>query len=218
MRHRAPTPPRRGLSRTLAGTSLALGVFGVAAIAYGDHQERPPSAVAAAPTEDAPASSVPRSPVAPVTESAPLRLALPSLGVSAETMELGLQPDGALEVPPVADAAGWYTGAPTPGATGPAIIAAHVDFGGERGVFYELDELEPGDEVRVDRRDATTVRFRVERVEQYPKDQFPTEAVYGDIDHAGLRLITCGGEFDDAEDSYVDNVVVYASLIGATPA
>ena len=55
--------------------------------------------------------------------------------------------------------------------------------------------------------------FRVDNVAQYPKDQFPTEAVYGNIDHAGLRLITCGGDFDDSADSYVDNIVVYASLI-----
>ena len=44
---------------------------------------------------------------------------------------------------------------------------------------------------------------------------FPTERVYGDIDHAGLRLITCGGEFDRAVRSYRDNVVVYASLVGS---
>jgi hypothetical protein len=54
-------------------------------------------------------------------------------------------------------------------------------------------------------------------VEQYPKDAFPTERVYGDIDHAGLRLITCGGAFDRAARSYRDNVVVYAGLVGTAP-
>ena len=45
---------------------------------------------------------------------------------------------------------------------------------------------------------------------------FPTERVYGDIDHAGLRLITCGGEFDRAARSYRENVVVYAGLVGSS--
>jgi hypothetical protein len=36
--------------------------------------------------------------------------------------------------------------------------------------------------------------------------------VYGDIDHAGLRLITCGGAFDDATGHYLDNIVVFATL------
>ncbi len=57
---------------------------------------------------------------------------------------------------------------------------------------------------------------RIERTQQVPKDAFPTERVYGDIDHAGLRLITCGGSFDRAARSYRDNVVVYAGLVGST--
>ena len=48
---------------------------------------------------------------------------------------------------------------------------------------------------------------------RYPKRAFPTAAVYGDIDHAGLRLITCGGAFDRSAGSYEDNVVVYASAV-----
>ena len=49
----------------------------------------------------------------------------------------------------------------------------------------------------------------------YPKDRFPTEAVYGDIDHAGLRLITCGGDFDQPTHYYVDNIVVYANFVAS---
>jgi len=59
----------------------------------------------------------------------------------------------------------------------------------------------------------TTSAFAVDRVAQYAKDEFPAGSVYGDIDEAGLRLITCGGDFDSSADSYRDNVVVYASLV-----
>jgi predicted ATPase/sortase (surface protein transpeptidase) len=128
--------------------------------------------------------------------SAPVRLQIPAIGVDSELMDLGLQTDGTLEVPPSGFPAGWYTGAPTPGELGPAIIAGHVDWAGQPGVFFELRELAAGDEILVTRQEGSTATFRVTRVEQFDKDSFPTQAVYGDLDHAGLRLITCGGAFD----------------------
>ncbi len=114
--------------------------------------------------------------------------------------------------------AGWFTGSPAPGGLGPAVVAAHVDWDRRPGVFVDLDDLRPGDEVEVDGQDGTTARFVVLAVEQYAKSRFPADRVYGDIDHAGLRLITCGGGFDRSARSYRDNVVVYAGLVGAAPA
>jgi hypothetical protein len=60
--------------------------------------------------------------------------------------------------------------------------------------------------------DGRTLVFRVQRVERYPKNKFPTEAVYFPTLDRELRLITCGGDFDYAKRSYVDNIVVYATL------
>jgi hypothetical protein len=57
------------------------------------------------------------------------------------------------------------------------------------------------------------VTFRVTRSEQVLKSYFPTKMVYGNIDHAGLRLITCGGSFDPQARSYDDNVIVFAELV-----
>jgi sortase (surface protein transpeptidase) len=192
-------------------------LLGVGAVACGQHSTlEEPSVVASAPAEKAPPAA--KGPVAaPMPESEPVSIEIPSLGVSSKVMALGLRPDGSMEVPPGAYPAGWYTGAPTPGELGPAIIAGHVDWNGDPGVFFELYKLKPGDEVTVRRRDGSTARFRVDNVAQYPKNEFPTEAIYGNIDHAGLRLITCGGAFDRSVHSYVDNIVVYASLVGSTP-
>ena len=94
------------------------------------------------------------------------------------------------------------------------MLAGHVDWDGDPGVFSGLSTLTPGDQVLVDRADGSTATFVVERVGEYAKDEFPSLTVYGDIDRAGLRLITCGGDFDSAEGSYTDNVVVYARLVG----
>ena len=225
----------------MAGVAFVGTMLGVGSVACGQHstlgepavvatalaEKAPPSAKGPVATpmpesESLPAEKAPfpaERPVAvPMPESEPVSIEIPSLGVSSEIMDLGLQSDGSMEVPPGAYPAGWYTAAPTPGELGPAIIAGHVDWNGDPGVFFELHKMKPGDEVTVLRRDGSTALFRVDDVAQYPKNEFPTEAVYGNVDRAGLRLITCGGVFDRSANSYVDNIVVYASLIGSTPA
>jgi sortase (surface protein transpeptidase) len=106
--------------------------------------------------------------------------------------------------------AGWYTGSPPPGAIGPAVIAGHIDSYRGPGVFFRLRELRPPDRVYVRRADGTLAIFRVTSVRTYPKDRFPTAAVYGPAPGAQLRLVTCGGVFDPGRRSYLSNVVVYA--------
>jgi hypothetical protein len=153
-----------------------------------------------------------RAKVAVLPESEPVRVEVASIGVASDLLDLDLQGDGSLEVPPDGTAAGWYTGSPTPGELGPSVIVGHVDWAGHPGVFYRLRDVDEGDEITVLREDGTAAVFVVTRVEQFPKEAFPTETVYGDIDHAGLRLITCGGSFDSGERSYDDNIVVFAEL------
>ena len=107
--------------------------------------------------------------------------------------------------------AGWFTGGPTPGALGPAVITGHVTWNGP-AVFHRLGTLRRGDQVTVTREDGKTAVFTVSRVARFSKSRFPSRAVYGAIDHAGLRLITCGGTYDAARHRYLDNVVVFARL------
>jgi len=156
----------------------------------------------------------PASPV--MASSPPVRIQVPAIGADSTLLDLGLQADGTLEVPPDADLVGWFTGGPTPGELGPAVIVGHVDWAGTQGVFYDLRDLQPGNEITITRADGSVAIFTVRSNEQFPKDQFPTAAVYGNIDHAGLRLITCGGSFDPSARSYPDNIVVFADLVGST--
>ena len=117
-----------------------------------------------------------------------------------------------LEVPPTGFPAGWYVGGPTPGELGPAIIVGHIDWKGP-AVFHHLHEAQPGDLVIVTRADGSTPTFRITRLAQFPKNKFPTTLVYGNLDHPGLRLITCGGVLDKTTGHYKDNIVVFADLI-----
>ena len=150
--------------------------------------------------------------------STPTHLDIPAIGVSSALMELGLNADHTVQVPPLGrdSRAGWYRYSPSPGQVGPAVLLGHVDsaqYG--PGVFFELGALRPGQLVSVTRADHTVAVFRVDRVVSYSKNAFPTLEVYGNTDHAALRLITCGGRFDLTSHSYENNIVVYASLVSS---
>ena len=146
-----------------------------------------------------------------------MRIQIPAIATSAPVDPLGLNRDGTLEVPSDFARAGWYTGRPPPGATGPAIIVAHVDSKSGPAVFRRLRDLKPGDEVTVTRADRSVVIFAVDRVETHPKNAFPTSAVYDPTPGATLRLITCGGSFDHKAGHYRENVIAFAHYTGLTP-
>jgi sortase (surface protein transpeptidase) len=141
----------------------------------------------------------------------PVRVHIPSIGIDARLVRLGLDTGGALEVPRRWEDAGWFTGAARPGERGAAVIAGHVDSTSGPAVFYRLGALRAGAAITIGRRDGSPVRFRVRRVERWPKRRFPTRRVYGPTRRPTLRLITCGGAFDRASGHYVDNTIVFAT-------
>jgi LPXTG-site transpeptidase (sortase) family protein len=148
--------------------------------------------------------------------SKPLSISIPSIDVSSDLIQVGLNDDGTLETPQgkYYDYAAWYRNSPTPGQNGAAVIEGHID-SHETGpsIFYRLGELKAGDEVSVERQDGTTAEFSVTSVQSFAKNDFPSEAVYSSENNAPeLRLITCGGDFDREAGDYTRNTVVYARL------
>ena len=142
-----------------------------------------------------------------------MKITIPSIGVDSSIIKLGLASKGILQVPTSGAVAGWYTGSPTPGELGPSIIVAHVDMNGKIGIFFHLKDLKIGAKIDVLREDGSTAVFAVTEKASYLKSQFPTEKVYGNINFAGLRLITCGGKFDSKIGHYLSNIVVFAKAI-----
>ncbi|WP_405493141.1 class F sortase [Streptomyces sp. NBC_00096] len=153
--------------------------------------------------------------IAALPGSPPTRIRIPSIRVDAPLTGLGLRADGGLEVPPPArrDLAGWYRDGTTPGATGTAVIAGHVDDAAGPAVFYHLGALRRGALLEIDRADGRTAVFTVHAVEVYDADAFPDSRVYGPSPRAELRVITCGGGFSQ-RTGYRGNVVVFAHLTG----
>jgi hypothetical protein len=90
------------------------------------------------------------------------------------------------------------------------VILGHVDSKSGPGIFLDLSRVPPGAAVHVDRADRTTVTFRVTEVSRVAKSRFPTDLVYAPTLEPTLRLVTCGGSFDETQRSYRDNVIVFA--------
>jgi hypothetical protein len=149
--------------------------------------------------------------------AAPVSIQIPRLRIASPLETLAVDSEGTMEVPDVPAYAGWYRLGPAPGMLGPAVIAGHVTWNRVPAVFFDLSTLRPGDVVEVARSDGRIAVFRVSRVAHYAKSAFPTQAVFGPIDHAGLRLITCGGPYDSTAHWYADNVVVFARLSSSRP-
>jgi sortase (surface protein transpeptidase) len=150
----------------------------------------------------------------PARPTGPMTITIPSIGVKAGIVGVGLQADGAMQLPDP-DQVGWYKRGPRPGAPGPAVLIGHVDSRTDPAVFYRLRELRPGDEILIRQRDGSTTRFIVGRLERHPKTALPTNRIWPTTSKPVLRLITCGGPFNDATGHYRDNLIVYAARAGS---
>ena len=215
-----PGPARRGSLRArVAGAAGALLLVGGAAavgVAVAAQQHAPqPSQTAAGTTGPGKAWWL------SLRRSIPVSVEIPAIGVHSVLLRLGVKPDGTMQVPPLQrrpNAAAWYKYSVTPGQIGTSVIEGHVDNDQGPAVFFRLGALRPGNTVRVRLADGITAIFRVTGVRQYLKSRFPAKTVYRPTHFAALRLITCGGAFDDATGQYLSSTVVFAALASARPA
>jgi hypothetical protein len=139
-------------------------------------------------------------------------IAIPSQGVIAP---VGVCPivDGALEPPAdVHRTCLWAGGAGLGTDTGTTVITGHINWVGQgTGALGNIGRLVPGDVVdTTDSADLVT-RWRVQSVTYRNKSRGIDRAAFvGPDGPRGLYLVSCGGAFDAADASYVDNIYVRA--------
>ena len=155
-----------------------------------------------------------------VNNSPATRLQIDSIGVNAPIMTLGLDANRVPEVPNyqntsnAAAVVAWYDFSAVPGSGSNAVFAGHVTWDG-RAVFYKLDQLKPGDTVKVGTQDGKTLVYQVYENLLVP----PTRVdLLAGTDTNIVTLITCGGQFtSDRSDpfggQYDDRVVIRARLL-----
>ncbi len=140
----------------------------------------------------------------------PTSISIEGIGVAeAPVIDVGVEENGDMEIPG-ADSVGWYRFNPTPGEAGSSVLAAHISFNGDPGVFRYLDDVEIGERVVVAFDDGTRAEFEIIELAQYDKQELPDDRVFAKDGEPVLTLITCGGDFNRSLRSYEDNIVAYA--------
>ncbi len=147
---------------------------------------------------------------ADTARSEPARVRIPAINIDAALIELGLEEDGSMEVPADFNEIGWFAPGGVPGGRGPTVIAAHVDSPTGPAAFIDLRRLTIGDVITVATDDGMEHAYAVTRIDEHPKNAFPTAAVFGATSVDALRLVTCSGDFDAQSLSYTSNLVVFA--------
>jgi len=220
---RSVTSPgnNKGSSRPWWAAAVVLligaGFFAVG-IAAGGEPLAGPAAASQVPPSATGNTAPSTTPSAVVARSVPVALRIPAIDVSVSLSTLGLNPDRTVQVPTRFQEPGWYRLGPTPGQVGSAVILGHVDDKEGPAVFYRLKSLRAGDKVEVTLASGLVVHFVVTKVATYLKAQFPARLVYASRGYSAPQLVTCGGQFDTRAGSYLSNVVVYTTLVSATPA
>jgi sortase A len=142
----------------------------------------------------------------------PVKLEIPAIDVKAEIEPVGILDNGQMGVPSSAEGIGWYEPGTKPGGYGNAVLAGHVDSRTGPAIFYDLGELEPGDEVIVTDADGQKLTFIVTKKESYPRLYAPIQDIFGYTDSRHLNLITCTGTFNVKDGTHEERLVVYTKL------
>ena len=183
----------------------------------------PPPATEAPVPATAAATTVPPAPVIATHDAtlgalapadAPIPVAVDAGGaiaISGPVVPAGVDAaTGELAVPADASVVAWYEYGPAPGQPGSAVLAGHVDWHGVAGIFFRLDQLQPGDPVSVTMSDGSVLGFHVVDAHLVGKPELPRGEVFARTGAPTLTLVTCGGEFDSSTRHYLSNVVVTA--------
>jgi sortase (surface protein transpeptidase) len=214
-RHRRKPLGRWALGIALAAAVVCAGGATVASLALtGGPADAGATVIPASVTRDVPKQNHDPG-VRALARSVPVSIRIPAIGVNAPVMEVGRNPDGSVQVPPLDDPnlTGWYKYGAAPGQRGTAVILGHVDSVTGISVFYHLKDLRSGERIYLRLADGKLAVFSVDGVQAAAKTAFPTSAVYGVARYPELRLITCGGSFDEATRHYLDNIIVYAHMV-----
>ena len=169
-------------------------------------------AASAAPASTVPIRSGRLADETSVEAVQPVAIRVAGIDLEAPVISVGVDSNNQFAVP-AADTVGWYRFSSSPGEEGASVLAAHVDYGGAPGAFFNLEKVLPGDLLEVEMEDGHVILYEVTGNNIYDKTDLPASELFRKEGESILQLITCGGTFDPERRSYEANVVVTAAPI-----
>jgi sortase (surface protein transpeptidase) len=173
---------------------------------------QPPSSPTATPGDDMLARA--RAIAAPAAP--PARLLIPAIGVNTAVEPVGLDSQGRIGSPSIPANVGWYRAGVAPGDAGDALLDGHLDWTNGPAVFWELGKLRVGDSSEVDRADGSRVHFVVDSTSVVPYNA-SEDSLFTATGPPAMSLITCTGVWDQQRGTYLQRLLVHASLAPGDP-
>jgi LPXTG-site transpeptidase (sortase) family protein len=161
----------------------------------------------AAATAQSEASQIPPA-SSPKPSSLSFSLSIPSIGLQAPIIKVGINKKGEMDVPDgKTNNVGWYKDGTKPGQLGSAVLDAHV-----YAAFKKLKNVRAGDAVYVKNENGENLKFIVEKTEVTPLEEVSASLLFNRTDKARLNLITCAGTYISSRGTYDKRLIVYAVL------
>lgn len=148
----------------------------------------------------------------PQTQIVPKTLIIDRIDVDATVEKVGKKENGEMDVPEDYKNIGWYESGTQPGEQGSAVMDGHVNDPDGEGVFWDLEKLESGDEVKVSDENGDTLVFEVVGKEAFKLGEAPVKKIFGYTSRRTLNLITCTGDFNYDKGTHEQRLVVYTEL------
>ncbi len=151
----------------------------------------------------------------PPGSAAPIaRLMIPIAGIDAPVVVKGVDASGVMQSPDNAFDTAWYDFSAKPGFGGNAVFSGHVDYiNVGKAVFWNLKDLNEGDQIDIQLEDGTVYRYAVNFKQQYDAATAPVDQIVGPTPTDSVTLITCSGAFNTTTKQYDKRLVVRAERI-----
>jgi LPXTG-site transpeptidase (sortase) family protein len=148
-------------------------------------------------------------------------LSIPKLDINkSRVVGLGLVAgSNQLDDPDNVNDTGWYSSSAKPGqaATGKmaGLYDGHNTGVNTKGVFYNLGKLAVGDQIIIERGDGQIFTYQVQENQMPALEDIDMNKMMQPVQSGVecLNIITCGGEWDAARQTYTHRVTIRAVLI-----
>lgn len=144
-----------------------------------------------------------------VPADTPRVLRISRLNIAARVKQVGTTLSNEPIAPKNIADVGWYEGSGKPGAEGAVLLNGHLAGPSLAGVFKDIQSLEPGDEITVERGDGKVFTYIVGRIQEYSGGQVDMNAAINSINpnKKGLNLVTTLNKYSGTEK----RVIVFAT-------
>lgn len=153
-----------------------------------------------------------------VPEDRPRCLSIERLGITnARVLPMGINDAGELSTPNNIFDVGWYYASGKPGQGGTLLIDGHNGGPHVQGVFKDLPALGEGDIIKIERGDGAIFRYSVienKTVALSDSNDYMATAMMSPMRGVeSVTLISCTGEWSQAQSTYLSRQFVRAILV-----